>query len=101
MSAGWCHAPARATHPSDPPAQLATPPGQDGSEEAAPLAEEADPDLVDREITGAGEVAGDDLEAGPATRTGTMAASALGLSFRVPEDVHRECDERATGIEPA
>ena len=77
------------TRPSDPPAQLAVPPGQDGSEEAAPLAEEADPDLVDREITGAGEVAGDDLETGQATRTGTMAASALGLSFRVPEDVHR------------
>jgi hypothetical protein len=63
------------TRPSDPPAQA--------------LLDDADPDLVDREITGAGEVQGEDLETAQATRTGTMAASALGLSFRVPESVHR------------
>jgi len=63
------------TRPSDPPQPV--------------LAEEADPDLVDREITSAGDTAGDDLETAKATRTGTMSASALGLSFQVPQDVHR------------
>jgi hypothetical protein len=63
------------TRPSEPPAQT--------------MSYDADPDLVDREITGASDVQGDDLETGQATRTGTMAASAMGLSFRVPEDVHR------------
>jgi hypothetical protein len=64
------------TRPSDPP----PPPSEDGRE---------DPDLVDREVTGAGEAPGDDLDSGPTVRTGTMAASALGLSFRIPLDVHR------------
>ncbi len=63
------------TRPSEPPAQV--------------MEGDTDPDLVDREITGASDVQGDDLETGQATRTGTMAASAMGLSFRVPEDVHR------------
>lgn len=63
------------SRPSEPPAPEST--------------GETDPDLVDREVTGASDVQGDDLETAPATRTGTMAASATGLSFRVPADVHR------------
>ncbi|WP_331758103.1 DISARM system helicase DrmA (plasmid) [Nocardia sp. NBC_01377] len=64
------------TRPSEPPSN---PQAEDGD----------DPDLVDREMTGASEVQGDDLETGQVTRTGTMAASALGLSFRVPLEVKR------------
>ncbi|MBT1257971.1 DISARM system helicase DrmA [Rhodococcus erythropolis] len=64
------------TRPSDPPSNA-----QDDNGD--------DPDLVDREMTGASEVQGDDLETGQVTRTGTMAASAVGLSFRVPLDVER------------
>lgn len=50
--------------------------------------EEDDPDLVDNEVTDATDSPGDDLPPTHATRTGTMAASALGLSFQVPLDVH-------------
>ncbi len=64
------------TRPSDPPVEAHA----DGRD---------DPDLADREVTAAAEVQGDDLETTSVTRTGTMAASALGLSFRVPLDVHR------------
>ena len=64
------------TRPSEPPRSPAD-------------ADTDDPDLVDRELTGASEVQGDDIETGQVIRTGTMAASALGLSFRVPIDVER------------
>ena len=64
------------TRPSDPPSN-------------AKAQDSDDPDLVDREVTGASEVQGDDIETGKVTRTGTMAASALGLWFRVPLDVQR------------
>ncbi len=61
-------------NPSDPPSP-------------APGAEEQNPDLADREVTGASEVQGEELETAKTTRAGTMSASALGLSFRVPLDV--------------
>jgi hypothetical protein len=67
------------TRPSDPVPDV----------DAREAGELTDPDLVDREVTDAGTAAGDDVETGAAQRTGTMAASALGLSFRVPADVHR------------
>ncbi len=68
------------TRPSEP--LPATPDG-----EAA--GEMLDVDLVDRELTDAADTSGEDVETGPALRTGTMAASALGLSFRVPLEVQR------------
>ena len=48
-----------------------------------------DPDLADREVTETGADGDGDLETRKATRSGTMAASALGLSFRVPGEVGR------------
>ncbi|MGI8677389.1 MAG: DISARM system helicase DrmA [Jatrophihabitans sp.] len=48
-----------------------------------------EPELVDREITAASEDPDEDVEAPQVARSGTMAASALGLSFRVPVDVER------------
>jgi len=68
------------TRPSEP--LPATP-----DDEAA--GEMLDVDLVDRELTDAADTSGEDVETGPALRTGTMAASALGLSFRVPLEVQR------------
>ncbi len=71
------------TSPSAPPRVAPVAPGADSD------ADTDDPDLVDREVTGAAETRGDDLETAQAGRTGTMAASALGLSFQVPADVDR------------
>lgn len=72
------------TRPSDPP------PPQTEVDDA--------PDLVDREVTTAGDDADEnDVETAQATRTGSMAASALGLSFRVPGDVDRLLVEASWG----
>ena len=67
------------TRPSEP---VAAPQVTDGTEDD-------DPDLVDNEVTDATGSPGDDLPITQTTRTGTMAASALGLSFQVPLDVER------------
>ena len=56
-----------------------------------------DPDLVDLETTAASEEGDAEVETGQATRTGSMSASALGLSFRVPDDVHRLAVEVSWG----
>jgi hypothetical protein len=59
-------------------------------------AEERDPSLVDREVSEADHGAGDDEAESEATvRSGSMAASAVGLAFSVPSDVH------AIGVEAA
>ncbi|MCU1490269.1 MAG: helicase domain protein, partial [Acidimicrobiaceae bacterium] len=52
-------------------------------------AEESDPSLVDGEVSAAvGDDANDEGDAGAATvRSGSMAASAIGLAFSVPTDV--------------
>ena len=67
------------TRPGDP---LPEPDDDDAGELLAP-------ELVDREVTESGEGPGDDVESGAAQRTGSMAASALGVSFVVPADVQR------------
>lgn len=67
------------TRPSEP---VAAPQVTDGTEDD-------DPDLVDNEVTDATGSPGDDLPITQTIRTGTMAASALGLSFQVPLDVER------------
>lgn len=72
------------TRPSDPPGEVTVSLDDGAADNASAFAEEADPDLVDRELTGASEVQGDDLETGQATRTGTMAASALGCPSGCP-----------------
>lgn len=51
--------------------------------------DDIDPDLADNEVTDATGSPGDDLPPAQATRTGTMAASAMGLSFLVPLNVER------------
>jgi hypothetical protein len=57
--------------------------------EAPPVQMELDdePDLVDREVTDAGDDGDEHLETTAGIRSGSMSASALGLSFRVPVDV--------------
>jgi len=67
------------TKPSDPPQPRADAGDAGGVDD--------DPDLVDREVTAASEDGDGDVETPQATRTGSMSASALGLSFRVPADV--------------
>lgn len=67
------------TRPSDPPP----------AQSAGPDAADTDPDLVDREVTDATGSPGDDLPVAQSVRTGTMAASAMGLSFQVPLNVER------------
>lgn len=75
------------TKPSEP---LTQPPrNQSPDEQFAVNFEDDDPDLVDNEITGATDSPGDDLPTSQGVRTGTMAASAIGLSFQVPADVGR------------
>ena len=75
------------TRPSDP---VAPPEVVDG-------AGDEDPDLVDNEVTDATGSPGDDLPVTQTIRTGTMAASALGLSFQVPLDVERVAVTAAWG----
>src|SRR5450759_3198902 len=53
------------------------------------LEQDEHPDLADREVTETGADGDGDLETRQATRSGTMAASALGLSFRVLGEVGR------------
>jgi len=77
------------TSPSAPPRVAPVAPGADSDMDADTDTDTDDPDLVDREVTGAAETRGDDLETAQAGRTGTMAASALGMSFQVPGDVDR------------
>ena len=50
-------------------------------------AEETDASLVDREVTSATESEDDEAEADATVRSGSMAASAIGLAFIVPETV--------------
>ena len=50
-------------------------------------AEETDASLVDREVTSATESEEDEAEADATVRSGSMAASAIGLAFSVPETV--------------
>ncbi len=66
------------TRPSEPPAELA-----EGDTEVD------DPALIDQEVTDGAAEPDETGQTGQAVRTGTMAASALGLSFRVPLDVTR------------
>ncbi len=56
-----------------------------------------DPALVDLETTGAAEEGDGEPETAQATRTGSMSASALGLSFRVADDVSRLLVEASWG----
>jgi hypothetical protein len=56
-----------------------------------------DPELVDREVTDGGADQDTDGETAQATRSGSMAASALGLSFWVPRDVERVVVEASWG----
>ncbi|OJF10751.1 DISARM system helicase DrmA [Couchioplanes caeruleus] len=56
-----------------------------------------DPALVDLEVTGAGDDTDAEVETSQSTRTGSMAASALGLSFRVPAEVERLVVEASWG----
>jgi len=74
------------TKPSEPPA---APEPVDDQGENDTAAEDSDPDLVDAEVTDATGSPGDDLAPPQSARTGTMAASALGLSFQVPLDLTR------------
>jgi len=46
-----------------------------------------DPALVEREVSGDSEADDTDVESEAAVRTGSMAASSIGLSFMVPDDV--------------
>ena len=48
---------------------------------------EDEPDLVDREVIDAGDDSAADLETTAGIRSGSMSASALGLSFRVPAEI--------------
>jgi hypothetical protein len=57
-----------------------------------------EPELIDREVTESGEGPGDDVEPGAAQRTGSMAASSLGLSFQVPTGVDRLVVEARWGV---
>jgi hypothetical protein len=50
-------------------------------------AEETDPGLVDREVTSAADGDEEGAEADATVRSGSMAASAIGLAFSVPETV--------------
>jgi hypothetical protein len=53
-------------------------------------AEESDPSLVDREVSASDNGAGEEEpESETTVRSGSMAASAIGLAFSVPTDVHR------------
>jgi hypothetical protein len=67
-----------------PPEQAAAEPEDPGE---AVDAEEHDPSLLDREVTGAADDPGDDAESEATVRSGSMAASAIGLAFSVPADV--------------
>lgn len=71
--------------PSAPPLEQERTAAQLGEE--PPL--DDDPDLVDLETTAAPEEGDTEVETSQTTRTGSMSASALGLTFRVPQDVHR------------
>jgi hypothetical protein len=52
-------------------------------------AEESDPELVDREVSsGDGDASEEDAESDATIRSGSMAASAIGLAFSVPSDMH-------------
>jgi len=63
---------------------------EDGSESGAVEAEETDPDLIGREVTLGDPAEEDDDAEGEATvRSGSMAASAIGLAFSVPADTSR------------
>ena len=81
------HPPAEPPGPADPVAQ------EDEAEPSAPDApgtesDGADPSAVDREVLAGGDDSGDDEAESEATvRTGSMAASAIGLAFSVPADV--------------
>jgi hypothetical protein len=46
-----------------------------------------DPALVEREVTATAEAADTDVESEATVRAGTLAASAIGMSFSVPDDV--------------
>ncbi len=61
-------------------------PRPDGSRPQGDVDEAGDPDLTDREVIETGEEL-EEPESEASIRAGTMAASALGLSFRVPSDV--------------
>ncbi len=76
------------TRPSEP---VAAPQVMDGTEDD-------DPDLVDNEVTDATGSPGDDLPITQTIRSGTMAASAVGLSFQVPLDVERIAVTAAWGV---
>jgi hypothetical protein len=70
-----------------------SPEAPDGAEVADPgeavEAEERDPSLVDLEVSAGDDQPGeDDPESETTVRSGSMAASAIGLAFSVPADVH-------------
>ena len=70
-----------------------SPEAPDGAEIADPGeavdAEERDPSLVDLEVSAGDDQAGEeDPESETTVRSGSMAASAIGLAFSVPTDVH-------------
>ena len=76
--------------PRHPPAESAEPPGPaDGTADPAGDADGGDdPSQVDREVSAAGDDSADDEAESDATvRSGSMAASAIGLAFSVPADV--------------
>ena len=74
--------------PRDRPADTG---GGAAGEDASPIdAEETDPDLIDREVTlGAEDDEDDEPEDEATVRSGSMAASAIGLAFIVPADISR------------
>lgn len=67
-----------------------------GADEAADDTEFASTEMVDREVSVDGED-GDDVEPEATARFGSMAASSLGLSFTVPDDVDVVAVEAAWG----
>ncbi|WP_081701641.1 DISARM system helicase DrmA [Rhodococcus sp. JG-3] len=74
------------TRPSEPaPVVIST--DEDAASDGPAV--DADPDLVDNEVTDATGSPGDDVPVTQSARTGTMAASAIGLSFQVPLDVEK------------
>ena len=66
--------------PRDAPAD------EDTADEDADSDGDQDPALVEREVSETGDSEDSDVESEAAVRSGSMAASAIGLSFMVPDD---------------